>query len=274
MIIKRKAGLYFASLLCLLAVSITSPLSAYTVGSPEVSKWGSTASYGLPGGTVTWSVMPAGVNITEGGTTWSNAPLDSFMGTFQSLTLGDIKGEITRAFDTWASVANINFVEVPDGGGNFPGGLEAMIRFGGHPIGVGDAVLAHGYYPPGTNSLNFAGDIHFSTNVQWEAGDLFGSAAYDIYTLALHEIGHAIGLRHETIQTSVMRELFSTSDVLTGLYADDIAGAQYIYGVRVPEPETYAIMGGFLALALYIGHRRRLNILNERCPKLITRNDR
>jgi len=39
--------------------------------------------------------------------------------------------------------------------------------------------------------------------------------------------------------------------------ADDIAGAQFLYGAPVPEPETYALMLAGLGLVGFISRRKR-----------------
>jgi hypothetical protein len=58
----------------------------------------------------------------------------------------------------------------------------------------------------------------------------------DLYLFALHEIGHVIGLAGSSDPDSVMRS-GTTSATLTPTYlwrtprADDIAGAQFLYGV-------------------------------------------
>ncbi len=50
-----------------------------------------------------------------------------------------------------------------------------------------------GNYPP-DNAFSAAGDIHFDKDELWKIG--FGGAGIDVFTIAAHEIGHAIGLGH------------------------------------------------------------------------------
>ena len=65
----------------------------------------------------------------------------------------------------------------------------------------------------------------------------------DINGLALHEIGHTLGLLHSTVSTAVMcgsptANCGNLTQVTQQLVSDDIAGAQFLYGVApVPEPQ-------------------------------------
>ena len=72
------------------------------------------------------------------------------------------------------------------------------------------------------------GDILFNSNQSWDSyrGPL-RSGVYDIQRVALHESGHVLGLAHSSLSTAIMYAYINNSYVLT---ADDIAGAQALYG--------------------------------------------
>ncbi len=59
---------------------------------------------------------------------------------------------------------------------------------------------------------------------------------HDIYTVALHEVGHALGLDHLeiTVPNAVMNPTYGGARRL--LSQDDINGIQSLYGI--PEPST------------------------------------
>lgn len=138
------------------------------------------------------------------------------------------KAEIVRAFDAWAAVANIRFVEVPDSGLAFNAvGATGDIRIGGQLIDGPLGVLAHAFFP--TVTFNFGGDLHFDSGETWEIGqDGADDDAFDIFLVALHEIGHSIGLDHSQITDAVMAPFYNEA-VGAGLRPDDIAGAQSLY---------------------------------------------
>lgn len=90
-------------------------------------------------------------------------------------------------------------------------------------------------------------DIVFNSNIVWNSfrGSRPGnvpSTALDLRRVALHELGHALGLGHpnEDNQTvfAVMNSRVSSIDALTD---DDIAGAQMLYGPPgVPANDHFA----------------------------------
>lgn len=195
----------------------------FVAGPTTPGKWGD-STIGT-GATITWSIMPSSTDCSFEGAGLVCSDL-TFMPT-------GWKAEIEDAFSAWSAVANISFIEVVDGGEALnSSGSSGDIRLGGHSFDGSGGTLAHGYYPPG-NGNTAAGDIHFDTAETWKIG--FGGTGFDIFQVAAHEIGHAIGLDHTGVANSLMNPSYTEN--FRGLQADDIAGAQYLYGVsQVPVP--------------------------------------
>ncbi|WP_020656694.1 matrixin family metalloprotease [Massilia niastensis] len=217
--------------------------SDFVPGPTVPGKWGSPV-FGT-GATVTWSLMPTGTSCAAevGGCTIT--ALDDFMPT-------GYLSAITAAFAAWSAVADIVFTQVADNGVPFNApGTVADIRIGGHIMDGALGVLAHGYYPP-VNGTSAAGDIHFDVAEIWKLG--FGGAGFDIFQVAAHEIGHAIGLAHTAVPNSLMNPFYT--EAFSGPQADDIAGAQFIYGPAHPVPVPGTLMLLSLGL-LVLGVARR-----------------
>ena len=152
---------------------------------------------------------------------------------------------ITAAFNAWAGVADVTFVEIPDDGSSFNAvaGSFGDIRIGGHAFDGGGGTLAHAFFPP-VNGASAAGDLHFDTAEFWKIG--FGGAGFDIFQWAVHELGHSLGLAHTGVPGSLMNPFYT--EAFSGPQADDIAGMQFIYGpaqteVPVPAPATVLLLG-------------------------------
>jgi hypothetical protein len=137
--------------------------------------------------------------------------------------------EFARALQTWASVSPLNFRFVPDNGAaaGSSGSTQGDSRFGDIRLGgyVSELWSGYAYFPAGGT---LGGDVFVNTGVSWQIG-----ATPDLYSILLHETGHALGLEHTSVYPAVMRPSIST--VYTGLFADDIAGIQAIYGARQPD---------------------------------------
>ncbi len=178
---------------------------------------------------ITFSFAPDGV-AWDGGTNSLNAVLDARLG------VGVWEKQIARALQTWASVANLNVVEVPDSSWNFdvPGVSQGDSRFGDIRIGgygFGNATtLARTYFPP-PGGYTAAGDSDINLSVPYSIGG--GNSTFDLYSVMLHEMGHSLGMEHAAEPAEVMNETYQ--GVRGGLAAGDIAGIQAIYGARTPD---------------------------------------
>jgi hypothetical protein len=143
----------------------------------------------------------------------------------------DIPGDgereaVRRAFTTWQQQIPIDFVEVgPQNNPTFPiAWFHGDHGDGAAFDGIGN-VLAHAFYPPNCGGPH-AGNCHFDESETWALNH--GGTNRDLETVALHEIGHLLGLAHSVVPGSVMFPFYSGERrVLT---ADDIAGIQALYG--------------------------------------------
>lgn len=137
---------------------------------------------------------------------------------------------IVKALDTWALVADLTFThtEIP----NKTVGIDFMWGTGEHGDnnafdGTGGAA-AHGFLPYPTNPEAIAGDVHFDDAEPWTLnGD------FQMYSIALHEIGHALGLSHTDTFGAVMIPFYAKFDTL---HPDDIRAIRALYRARYANP--------------------------------------
>ncbi len=181
---------------------------------------------------ITLSFVPDGtlMTVNSSGNVTSN-----LFATFNAKWSQNIwQSEILKAAQLWAQQANLNFAVVSDngtaaGGGKYQQGDPGMgdIRIGGYNLGS-TSYLAGAYQPPPANNYSIAGDVDFNTKQNFNIG-----STYDIQSVVMHELGHALGLSHTSTYGAVMYPSYSSlKRVLT---SDDIAGIQAIYGARKPD---------------------------------------
>ncbi len=220
----------------------------------------------------------------------------------QPLSPNIVRQSVEEALGLWAGVAPLHFVEVEDQGGptyfgvQYSDGQFGQIRFNAMYINGADPTIgkpstkAMAYFP-GTGG-NLGGDVFFDYSDRWQVAGTLRQP--DVLGVAVHELGHTLGLGHSTVQqtdayweweeyddygevetiteakgAAVMYWITPRFEGLgTGaLFPDDIAGIQAVYGVGVgsvtplakwyaPEPAS-SVLAALAALSAVVLRRRR-----------------
>lgn len=145
---------------------------------------------------------------------------------------------VVEALSLWAGAAPLNFTEVASGGQ-----IDFQLQY---KPGTG-VILAEAEYPvPG-------GTSHVYVHPQdWTTGPT--STAIDLVYGLTHEIGHVLGMAHETTNQAVMNTFYA--NVFHGLgsgflYNDDKDGIRQLYGAGTGSVSTLPSPGdptGLLAI--------------------------
>lgn len=131
------------------------------------------------------------------------------------------QGEIERALAEWVNHVQIHLRRTTDR--NAERNVDILFAAGAHgdayPFDGRSGSLAHTFYPSPPNAEPRAGDLHLDADELWGGGT-------DLYSVVLHELGHAFGLGHSTDPEAVMYPYYRRAGSLT---ADDIASIQTLY---------------------------------------------
>lgn len=142
----------------------------------------------------------------------------------EKLPAAAVKSEILRALNQWSGAANVQFVSGTDARALRT--INILFARGAHgdlfPFDGPGGVLAHTFYPAPPNPEPIAGDMHLDDDERWQIG-----ADTDLYTVALHEAGHALGLVHTDNPNDVMYPYYRFGKHLS---SGDIAIVQSLYG--------------------------------------------
>jgi hypothetical protein len=136
--------------------------------------------------------------------------------------------------------------DFPTGGGDGRNGADFRRDVCGNSFG--DNVLAITLTLSTRGNLGFdritQSDVIFNDNLNW---DVYAGArranVHDFGRVALHELGHVLGLDHEPAALAIMQPTVSNID---SLQADDTAGANALYGIptncQIAELSTNAFV--------------------------------
>jgi hypothetical protein len=177
------------------------------------------------------------VSFAPDGTSVDGVASDLFQSLFaDGLTANQWRMEIARAVSAWTASTNLNIGIVDDGGEmiGVAGATQGDARFGDIRLvarPLSDNVLAI-TTPPGYLGGTRVGDVILNSNVTFSVGGSNGT--YDLYSVILQELGHALGVGNSTNLDSPMFEQYQ--GVRQGLIAEDLVAIQNLYGIsRAPD---------------------------------------
>ncbi|KAL2096443.1 hypothetical protein ACEWY4_008591 [Coilia grayii] len=129
---------------------------------------------------------------------------------------------IHSALAVWGSASQLTFVR------SYSDTADIMVDFtrGDHgdsfPFDGPGGTLAHAFGP----GEGIGGDVHFDDEEYWSAG----SKGFNLFLVAAHEFGHALGLRHSRDPKSLMYPVYRSQVDRALLSSEDIMNLNALYG--------------------------------------------
>lgn len=140
---------------------------------------------------------------------------------------------LASAFADWSSHANVQFQEISST-------ASATIKFTLSAIDGLNNTLGEGgssyYYSSSGLNKAYTGQVTFDSGEDWHVsgGNVVSDGNVNLFNVALHEIGHVLGLDHYNASPAIMNAILDLS--LTDLTQSDIDGIQYLYGAPAAAP--------------------------------------
>ncbi|GAB1293852.1 Matrix metalloproteinase-20 [Apodemus speciosus] len=146
-----------------------------------------------------------------------------------SMSPPEVDKAIQMALHAWSTAVPLNFVRVNSGEADIMISFETGDHGDSYPFDGPRGTLAHAFAP----GEGLGGDTHFDNAEKWT----MGTNGFNLFTVAAHEFGHALGLGHSTDPSALMYPTYKYQNPYRfRLPKDDVKGIQALYGPRKTFP--------------------------------------
>ncbi|KAL9379103.1 hypothetical protein Peur_027585 [Populus x canadensis] len=186
----------------------TSKQAGRTEHDSKSSKFHTVSHYSFFGGTPRWPSSKFHLTYT-------------FSSSVQVIDTQELRSACSRAFQKWADVTQFTFQEASEGSqADIVIGFQSGDHGDGDPFDGPGRILAHAFAPTD-------GRLHYDADEKWSTNP--STDEVDLESVAVHEIGHLLGLDHSMDQNSIMFAEIPPGTIKRDLGQDDIAGIRALY---------------------------------------------
>ncbi|KAM9318642.1 stromelysin-1-like [Pholidichthys leucotaenia] len=156
------------------------------------------------------------------GTRWNKNVITYSIGRYtRDLPRSTVDSLIESAFRVWARASSLTFVRSPTRNADIMVDFVTYAHGDLYPFDGPRGTLAHAFGP----GYGIGGDTHFDDAERWTARD----AGFNLFVVAAHEFGHALGLKHSRNPESLMYPNYRASRPASLLSREDVANINALY---------------------------------------------
>uniref|UniRef100_A0A3B3V0K8 Matrix metallopeptidase 20b (enamelysin) n=1 Tax=Poecilia latipinna TaxID=48699 RepID=A0A3B3V0K8_9TELE len=156
------------------------------------------------------------------GTRWNKNVLTFRIGRYtRDLRRSVVDSLIESAFSVWARASGLTFVRTNSHNADIMVEFVTYAHGDFYPFDGPRGTLAHAFGP----GMGTGGDTHFDDDERWSAG----AAGYNLFVVAAHEFGHALGLRHSRNPESLMYPTYKAFRPANLLSREDVDNIKALY---------------------------------------------
>ncbi|KAL9970718.1 hypothetical protein ACROYT_G023132 [Oculina patagonica] len=136
-----------------------------------------------------------------------------------------------KAFKEWQDISPLSFTDVTGSSSSADITISFFAKVHSPCLSKFDDAggsLAHAFFPQ-------VGTVHFDDDETFTDGT---SSGINLFSVALHEIGHLLGLKHSRNTSAIMHETYKGYNPNMKLTEDEKHGIDYIYAQGTATPDT------------------------------------
>ncbi|XP_020667510.3 matrix metalloproteinase-20 [Pogona vitticeps] len=144
-----------------------------------------------------------------------------------TLSHAEVDKAVEMGLKAWSVATPLNFIKTISGEADIMISFENGDHGDSYPFDGPRGTLAHAFAP----GEGLGGDTHFDNAEKWT----MGMNGFNLFTVAAHEFGHALGLAHSSDPSALMYPTYKYQHPFGfRLPKDDVKGIQALYGARQP----------------------------------------
>ncbi|XP_053278552.1 matrix metalloproteinase-20 [Pleuronectes platessa] len=155
-------------------------------------------------------------------TRWNKNVITYSIGRYtRDLPRSTVDSLVESAFSIWARASGLTFVKSNTRNADIMVEFVTYAHGDLYPFDGPSGTLAHAFGP----GSGVGGDTHFDDDEHWTAG----GTGFNLFVVAAHEFGHALGLKHSRNPDSLMYPTYKSSHPANLLSREDVANINTLY---------------------------------------------